>query len=60
MTTTLNPCHCGYRGTLAGMRHQSGFLSLTCPECSRSVEAFTLEGLAEAWNRPAPVEGVQP
>ncbi|UVO19560.1 hypothetical protein [Stutzerimonas stutzeri] len=54
MTTTLKPCHCGHEGALAGMQHQGIFYSLTCPECERSVEAFTLEGLADRWNRPAP------
>lgn len=53
MSKQLKPCHCGYEGALAGMQHQGVFLSLTCPECYRSVEAFTLEGLAEAWNKPA-------
>lgn len=52
MTDQLKPCHCCYKGELAGMRH-GGFLSLTCPECQRTVEAFTLEGLAENWNKPA-------
>lgn len=53
MSTVLNPCHCGYTGALAGTQHQGVFYSLTCPECHRSVEAFTLEGLAENWNKPA-------
>lgn len=53
MSTVLNACHCGYTGALSGMQHQSVFYSLTCPECHRSVEAFTLEGLAENWNKPA-------
>lgn len=52
MSTTLKPCHCGYSGVLAGMREQ-GFLSLICPRCNRSVQAFTIEGLAENWNKPA-------
>lgn len=53
MGSELKPCHCGYEGSLAGMQHQGVFLSLMCPECRRSVEAFTLEGLAEAWNKSA-------
>ncbi len=53
MSTVLNPCHCGYSGALAGMRHQGVFYSLTCPRCNRSARAFTLEGLAESWNTPA-------
>ena len=61
MSATLKPCHCGYEGSLVGMQHQGVFLSLTCPECHRSAEAFTLEGLAEAWNKPAPEQqGEQP
>jgi hypothetical protein len=50
--TELKPCHCGYGGALAGMQH-GGFFSLGCPECDRIVEAFTLDGLAENWNKPA-------
>ena len=53
MSTVLKPCHCGYKGALAGTQHQGVFLSLSCPECQRTVEAFTLEGLAENWNKPA-------
>lgn len=53
MTDQLKPCHCGYDGALAGMRH-GGFLSLNCPECQRTVEAFTLDGLADNWNKPTP------
>lgn len=53
MSTVLNPCHCGYTGALAGMQHQGVFYSLSCPECRRTAKAFTLDGLAEAWNRPA-------
>lgn len=53
MSGELKPCHCGYEGALAGMQHQGIFYSLSCPKCQRSVEAFTLEGLAEAWNKPA-------
>lgn len=61
MSSNLKPCHCGYRGSLAGIRHKEGFLSLSCPECRRTVEAFTVEGLAEAWNKPAPEQqGEQP
>lgn len=51
MSEELKPCPCGYDGKLAGMRH-GGFLSLGCPECKRIVEAFTPEGLIEAWNKP--------
>ncbi|GAC1030451.1 hypothetical protein thsps21_12780 [Pseudomonas sp. No.21] len=36
-----------------GLQH-SVFLSLICPKCNRTVEAFTTEGLAQAWNKPAP------
>lgn len=53
MSTVLNACHCGYTGALAGTQHQGVFYSLTCPKCQRSVKAFTLEGLAESWNKPA-------
>ncbi|MGP3789462.1 hypothetical protein [Pseudomonas sp. B392_1p] len=53
MSTVLQPCHCGYSGALEGVRHREGFLSLSCPECQRTVEAFTLAGLAENWNKPA-------
>lgn len=53
MSPFLKPCPCGYIGALSGMQHQGVFYSLTCPECHRSVEAFTLEGLAENWNKPA-------
>lgn len=46
---TIKPCHCGYAGdlhaTLDGV-----FLTLQCPACTRSVEAFTLRGLVNAWN----------
>lgn len=60
MTDTLKPCHCGYDGALVGMRH-GGFLSLGCPKCKRVVEAFTMEGLAESWNKPAQTQqGAQP
>ncbi len=50
MSTELKPCHCGSDGPFLGVQHKEGFLSLTCPKCSRSVEAFTPEGLAEGWN----------
>lgn len=61
MSTALKPCHCGHKGALAGMQHQGIFYSLTCPECERSVEAFTLEGLADNWNKPAQgQQGAQP
>lgn len=59
MSNTLKACHCGYNGALAGMQHQRIFYSLTCPDCHRSVEAFTLEGLAEAWNKPADANAEQ-
>lgn len=48
----LQPCHCGYAGALSG-EVLGGFYQLTCPKCTRQVQAFTLAGLAEAWNRPA-------
>ncbi|MCQ2034439.1 hypothetical protein [Stutzerimonas kunmingensis] len=53
MSPFLKPCPCGYIGALSGMQHQGVFYSLTCPECHRSVEALTLEGLVENWNKPA-------
>lgn len=53
MAEKIKPCHCGYEGELMGMVH-AVFLSLTCPSCNRTVEAFTTEGLAQAWNKPAP------
>lgn len=49
MTTTLKPCPCGYAGALAGMNNGT-HLSLSCPECSRDVQA---------WNAP-PAETEQP
>jgi hypothetical protein len=52
MSEELKPCRCGYAGALAGMR-QSGYLSLSCAKCNRTVQAFTVEGLAENWNKPA-------
>lgn len=52
----INPCPCGYHGELAGMNHQGIYFSLACPECKREATAFTMEGLIEAWNKPAPVE----
>lgn len=51
----LKPCKCGYSGALMGMRDK-GFLSLFCPECKTTVEAFTVEGLATAWNEKAVAE----
>lgn len=51
MSDKLKPCHCGYKGGLAGYE-LGGFLSMTCPECYRTVEPFTMEGLAENWNKP--------
>lgn len=57
MSTVLKPCPCGYSGALMGVRHKEGYLSLVCPECRRTAEAFTLEGLAEAWNQPAANQG---
>ena len=56
MSNVINSCHCGYRGELAGMNHQGVYLSLSCPECNRSVEAFTMDGLIENWNKPAEPE----
>ena len=53
MSTVLKPCHCGHTGALMGVRHKEGYLSLTCPKCRRTVKAFTSEGLAEIWNKPA-------
>lgn len=51
----LQPCHCGHDGSLVGIQHQ-GYLALSCPECLRSVEAFTQQGLVEAWNKPTAVQ----
>ncbi len=48
---TLKPCKCGYDGSLAGIRHKEGYLSLHCPKCNHSVRAFTSEGLVEAWHK---------
>lgn len=48
---TLKPCKCGYDGALAGIRHKEGYLSLHCPKCNHSVQAFTGEGLVDAWNK---------
>ena len=44
MSTTLKLCPCGYSYILAGMR-EHGLLSLICPQCNRSVQALTIEGL---------------
>ncbi|MFC2970899.1 hypothetical protein ACFOJE_01545 [Azotobacter bryophylli] len=52
MSIELKPCHCGSDGPFLGVQHKEGFLSLVCPKCSRSVESFTPEGLAEGWNDP--------
>lgn len=46
----IKPCKCGYEGALAGTDH-GAFYSLICPKCSHSVDAFTIRGLGEAWNR---------
>lgn len=51
MSNELKPCHCGYSGALMGMQH-NGYLSLTCPECRRYANAFTMNGLVDAWNKP--------
>lgn len=51
MSDELKPCKCGYDGELAGIRHKEGLLTLHCPECLHSVEAFTVGGLAERWNK---------
>lgn len=51
MAEKLQPCHCGYEGALMGTDHGQ-FLSLMCPECRRSVNAFTMPGLVDAWNKP--------
>lgn len=50
MTNKILPCKCGHQGELLGQGHDY-FLSLTCPICHEAVEAFTLPGLVEAWNR---------
>lgn len=49
----LKPCHCGYQGALSGTDH-GVYFSLHCPQCKREVTAFTMSGLAEHWNKPAP------
>jgi phage FluMu protein Com len=59
MSEKIKPCHCGYEGELMGIQH-TGFLSLICPRCDRTVDAFTTKGLAEAWNKPAPTSPQQP
>lgn len=46
----IQPCHCGYEGALLGTDH-GPFFSLQCPKCGESVEAFTIRGLGEAWNK---------
>lgn len=46
----IAPCQCGYEGALLGTDHGS-FFSLQCPECSNRVDAFTIRGLGEAWNK---------
>lgn len=47
----IKPCHCGYQGELHG-GHFCGCLTLTCPGCAREVQAFTVAGLIDAWNKP--------
>lgn len=54
MSEKIKPCHCGHDGELLGIRHGAGFLSLTCPSCNRTVEAFTMDGLIAKWQEPAP------
>lgn len=46
----IKPCHCGYQGELHG-GHFCGCLTLTCPGCAREVQAFTVAGLIDAWNK---------
>lgn len=46
----LLPCRCGYEGALAGIDH-GAFYSLSCPQCRKTVQAFTIQGLGEAWNK---------
>jgi phage FluMu protein Com len=51
----IKPCKCGHSGELLGTSNGS-WLGLTCPACNHSVEAFTLEGLVEAWQKSAEQE----
>lgn len=34
-----------------GQHEANSFLSLTCPECVSTVDAFTLPGLAAQWSK---------
>ena len=46
----ISPCKCGHFGDLLGTNN-GAWLCLTCPACNHSVEAFTIEGLVEAWQK---------
>lgn len=54
MSDKIKPCKCGYSGALLGINNGS-WLSLTCPTCNHSVNAFTAEGLVSAWQQSAAI-----
>lgn len=56
MSNKIKPCHCGYEGALMGTQHKEGYLSLICPECRRTVKAFTPQGLTDMWNAKPEVD----
>ena len=49
MIQVIKPCHCGHDGGIDVVKDIA--FKATCPKCERNVSAFTLEGLAEAWNK---------
>ena len=52
MSDKIKPCKCGHSGELMGINNGT-WLSLTCPKCIHSVEAFTMDGLVSAWQAAA-------
>lgn len=48
----FNACNCGYSGTLQHERcgRDGTAFAVRCPECRKSVQAFTESGLAVNWN----------
>lgn len=50
MSEKILPWHCGYEGKLEVV--DQVWLECTCPQCQRTVKAFTPAGLIEQWNKP--------
>lgn len=48
MTDKIKPS-LGYSGELEGVNNGL-FLTLACPACNKSVQAFTIRGLVDNWN----------